>query len=423
MNFFQENFTKKAKTSIKTTGTTLTTSKNIENFQETCENIETFLLFYHKFIQNDSKFPEGFLHLITKIVEDQAETCSNNFYLKEVSLKAVGLLEKVLEKVGIDAKNQLSFIIFNCKEVCITKNKHQIIHELRKTLNHSNSVVLIEGLMKISENTKNYVFILENLLKSPGNSENQKFVNVSTVREGVALFQALRGVFSTNSLMDIVLFCNDSEYFISKIQEFSIYQPNFSENLAFLLDFSDIIPLIESELNTNYEKITENYKLIIKEKSHQFDFKEFEKNFLRQEAVLLSILKIIKNCEFRGVLPDKKSYVLLGNIIDELIFQTISKVLSLEDIFINETYLLKNFFDKIFDLKEYFDGHSPVEYSKEWERLEGLLEIIEGKLIDIVKMYERKRFEGIFNARQLRSLILALFINSEKRKNALKIIV
>lgn len=85
--------------------------------------------------------------------------------------------------------------------------------------------------------------------------------------------------------------------------------------------------------------------------------------------------------------------------------------------------MLKHFFDKIFDSKEIFEGDSPIDYCKEWEKLEALLEIIEGKLIDIVTSFERNRFLNLFTARQLRKLIKALFIDSDKRKNALKVII
>ena len=275
----------------------------------------------------------------------------------------------------------------------------------------------------MTTNTQSFVKILQTAMASPGKLEFQKISTLSSVREAAVLFQALRGVKKEENLTDLMFICSDTEYFLEELEKFPSLVSTFPDCLSFLLDYSDIIPLFQPMLELTYATIFDHFKKLLIEKSLKFDFTQFEKEISYQEAVLLSCLKLIKKNEVLGFFPKRKSYLILGKLLDELITETVSRVLSLKDIYIKEIQLLKHFFDKIFDSKEIFEGDSPIDYCKEWEKLEALLEIIEGKLIDIVTSFERKRFLNLFTARQLRKLIKALFIDSDKRKNALKVII
>lgn len=424
VEFFINFFNRKTKVSVKVSGAKLSISEeSLCNIAETFENIERVMGFCQKLLWGGCLMEKMFEKVKT-IIEMQAAECANCGIIKNTTLFQVKLLEKALERMGIGRIGELARIIENCEEICVAANKNQLMSNLKTLILNVNCLETVKiHEITVTKAVERYVNALKSAINTEFTLEMQKVTVLNSIREAAVLYQALRNVKTTENTSDLLLFCSDSEYFIEEIKKFSSLKDKFPDYLHFLLDYSDIIPLFSSNLTLYYEKIYTNYKNSLQEKAEKFDFTEFEKEISYQEAVLLSILKDIRKNEVRGVLPRQKACIILGKLINDLISETISKVLSIKDICIDETHLLKHFFEKLFDVKDVFAGESPIDYCEDWERLEALLEIIEGRLIDIITSYERKRFEDLFTARQLRKLIKALFQDTDKRKFALKTII
>ena len=406
------------------------TQEIITKFNDICINIKLFLCFFQKFLVFDIDIMEKFFEVIIKVIEEHAGICASDFNVKKQYLKEIELLEAALFEIGFNPSGKLLKIIVNCEEISEALNKKQFLNDLREfLLLPSNEFIQVENNITITINTHKYIESLKKTFNLENCTQFQAFMILSTIKEAIVMFQALRGIKVSENIKEMLYFCSDLEYFIKEIEKIADFKKKswnylkFSDYLDFLTDYSDILPLIEQQLNDYYEKVYSYYKNLLMEKVKLFNFNEFEEKFRYQEAVLISILGIIKKNEMKGILPNKKCYKILGKFIDDLIFHTISKILSLKDIYIKDIQLIKHFFDTIFDVKDIFDGESPIDYCKQWERLEALLEIIEGKLIDIVTMYERKRFLNLFNAGELRKLIEALFSDSDKRRKTLNIII
>jgi hypothetical protein len=110
---------------------------------------------------------------------------------------------------------------------------------------------------------------------------------------------------------------------------------------------------------------------------------------------------------------------LIGSVIDTLIDVTVDQILQKDDIFLKDFQTIKHFFTLIFNIRDVFQGENPTKFCLKWDRLEALLGIIEGKLVDILSMFKQGRYEGLFNLRELRKLIEALFEDNDKRRAAL----
>lgn len=423
-SFFNANINRELDLKVKTSHIKLIAKQDFFlDFKYVCLNIHTFIGFFQKFVNFSSSFVEKIEDSIVKVFEIQAGLCSSDESVKKSSISSIVPLKSTLESVGI-SYDKVFELIRNCKETSLISNKNLVLSSLRDLLkNSSKKYSVTDTNTKITDSTKEYIRILQSLLNPSEKSETVKIAMLSTIKEGIILYECLRETQKTPELKDSILICSDFEYILHQAAVFSKSKSLYPDYLEFLLDYSNITPLIQSKIDNYYDIIFQFYQKTLSEKLFLFDFKEFVKNYSYQEAILISILYIIKNNEFKDILPRLNAYNILGKIIDCLIADTIDRVLGLQDIYEKDISLFKNFFDKIFAIKEVFDGNSPVEYCKEWERLEALLEIIEGKLIEIIKMFERKRFAGVFTTRQLRKLIKALFEDSDKRSNTLKIII
>lgn len=395
----------------------------VTRFGEKVENVEVFIRFLSSFLFRTKKMDKRLEKVLEKMVKEQAVVCVGNKKIKEESIRIVERMEFFLKEMNFEVLGSYADVLENCQETSALITKSMILKQLKGLLEGPIKSEIRTSKQTISENCDSYLHILGNTISHIEPSEYALVQNLYTVREGSILYQALRPLQVNDTFYSSLIYCADLDHFANRLCEISASVQAIPSYLQYLTDFQDIIALInkqkkEALIDITYECIRE-----IKEKTAFIDFQDFKGKFPEQEYSLKKTLDWIRTHQIKQVLNKKVYQKIFGLLIDELISDTSNKIMELKDIYENEIFNLKKFFNRIFQIRDVFDGERPVDFCKNWVRLESLLRIIEGKLKDIVGAYERKEYEGLFSIDELRRLIEMLFEDNEHRKKALKAIV
>jgi hypothetical protein len=395
----------------------------VTRFVEKVENVEVFIRFLSGFLFRTRKMDKRLERVIEKVIKEQAVVCVGNEKIKEESIRIVGRLEVFLKEMDFEVLGSYADVLENCQETSALITKNMVLKQLKGLLEGEIKSEVRTNKQTISENCDTYLHILENTISHIEPSEYALVQNLYTVREGSILYQALRPLQVNDSFYTSLIYCADLDHFANKLAEISALVEHIPTYLQHLIDFQDIIALInkqkkEALIDITYECIRE-----IKEKTAFIDFQDFKGKFPEQEFLLKKTLDWIRTHQIKQVLNKKVYQKIFGLVIDELISDTSNKIMELKDIYENEIFNLKKFFNRIFQIRDIFDGERPVDFCKNWVRLESLLRIIEGRLKDIVGAYERKEYEGLFSIDEIRRLVEMLFEDNDNRRKALKAIV
>ncbi|OMJ78298.1 hypothetical protein SteCoe_21931 [Stentor coeruleus] len=395
----------------------------VTRFAEKVNNIEVFIQFLSSFFFRTREMDTKLEKVIEKVVKEQAVICVGNKKLQEESISISKKLLIFLNEMNFPVPRDYVDILHNCQETSALITKSMTLKQLKRFLEGPIINEIRTNKQTISENCDSYLYILQKTINNIETSEYALVQNLYTVREGSILYQALRPMQATDSFYTILIYCADLDHFANELIKISDSVQNIPTHLHYLTDFQDIIALInkqkkEALIDVTYECIRE-----IKEKTAFIDFKDFKGKFSEQESSLKKTLDWIRTHQIKQVLSKKVYQKIFGLIIDELISDTSNKIMELKDIYENEIFNLKKFFNRIFQIRDVFEGERPVDFCKNWIRLESLLKIIEGRLKDIVGAYERREYQGLFTIDELRKLIEMLFEDNENRRKALKAIV
>ena len=391
--------------------------KRSEDYDQQVESFQSFIDFYFKYFKINPDVRGKFVQISENLTKSQAEKCIDDESLKSKSLISTKSLEKSLECHTIIC--DLSKIINNCKDFKLDSWKKNLLSSQQFHLLHLSEIEVTKSNFTISKSCEDFMSLMNSSLSLSTNSEYEIFFILKTIKESLILFQALRSYRLPYESKSLTLLLSDTEYVLRQVQGFSNEMTGIPEHVKYMTDYSDLVAVMRSELVHTSERLVEISQEEIKNMCRPLDFSQFDKNFPVQESVLLRAVKYIREHFVVKMLPLEISSGLIGQVIDSLIDITVDHILLKDDIYQAEYELIKHFFTLIFDIRDVFQGQNPTKFCKQWDKLEALLEIIEGKLVEILSMFHRKRYDNLFTPKQLRKLIEALFENNDKRKAAL----
>lgn len=391
--------------------------KKSEDYDQKIESIQNFLNFFFNFFKKDAEIQENFIKLSENLAKSQAEKCIEDESLKPKSLISTKSLETSLESHTI--KCDLSKIINNCKDFKLDSWKKSLLSTQQSHLLHLSETEVAKSNFIISKSCEDFMSLINSSLSLSTNSEYEIFFILKTIKESLILFQALRSYRLPYDSKSLTLLLSDTEYVLRQVEGLSREMIEIPEHIKYMADYSDLVAVMRSELVQTSERLVEISQEELRNMCRPLDFSMFDKNYPVQESVLLRAVKYIREHFVVKMLPLEISSGLIGQVIDSLIDVTVDQILLKDDIYQAEYELIKHFFTLIFDIRDVFHGQNPTKFCKQWDKLEALLEIIEGKLVEILSMFHRKRYDNLFTPKQLRKLIEALFENNDKRKAAL----
>jgi hypothetical protein len=419
-SFFEESSSSvfKAKPLLNQSELKLSKQKS-SHFALKVKNFETFLVFFNLFfeISPSQKF---WKKTAEDLVVIQAEHCSEDESLRSESLKQAKILQDLLESSSISLN--LLKIIENSKEYRLQSSCKQKLSNQQSLLLNLQEKEVVENSFTITESCQAFFQLTSSFFDLPCKTESEKLLILKSAKQSLILFQVLR---SSKTLYDshaLSLQLADTEYILEKIDFLSSFQRNsqkIPEHLFYLLDYSDLSAFYEIDLAKTRERLVEINQEELKNICKPLNFALFEENSKFQEQVLMRAISFVRENFILRYLPMRLSSGLIGSVIDTLIDVTVDQILQKDDIFLKDFQTIKHFFTLIFNIRDVFQGENPTKFCLKWDRLEALLGIIEGKLVDILSMFKQGRYEGLFNLRELRKLIEALFEDNDKRRAAL----
>lgn len=422
VEFYKETSNQKYKIKVLVGKSILIARKTqISSFHEKIENIQKILDFFQDLLKNSEDLRREFTLIIEEFTKIQAEKCIDDNILKQETIFIVKSCQSSLNAYGFCL--DLVKIVENSKDFLLDSLKKSVLGHIRRVLLEPYTIQHPTETCLITKNLQNFLELIQSSFTQPQTTNYEKFFILSTIKEALILFQAFRSINIQPESKILAFLISDTEYLLTKLTSFSEFKQNYPEHLHYLLDFSDISAILSTELIPFYTQLVKLSQNEVIKKCEPFDFSQFEENFSQQEAILLRVLSYIRKSDVKTVLSPEIHCKLLGQIIDTLINETVDRVLILKNIYIKDFQLIKHFFDKIFEIRDIFSGQNPTKFCIQWDKLEALLEIIEGRLIDIISAYQRNRYQHLFTLKQLRRLIKALFEDNEKRKNALKVLI
>lgn len=124
---------------------------------------------------------------------------------------------------------------------------------------------------------------------------------------------------------------------------------------------------------------------------------------------------------WKGVLPTDVYYGAVGSLVDVIADRLLATVIRLEDISSVQTQKLRGLFEPVLlTAPQHFEkvgGAAIAEHVATWVRFNDVYEVLDAGLRDIVAKYKAKVYA--VSAAELRSLIKAIFSNSELRAKCL----
>ena len=422
VEFFRETSNQKYRAEVLVGRVVLVARKaQVSNFSDRIENFRVFLSFFQDLMKNSEYLRREFSFIVEEVTKNQAQITIDDQILKQETLLIVKGFQSTLSAFGLCL--DLVKIVENSKEFLLGSWKKSVLGKAREVLLEPYKTQHPTETCLITKNLQNFLDLIQSSFTQPQPTDYEKFFVLSTIKEALILFQAFRYLTIQPDSKILAFTISDTEYLLTKLSEYSSLKPNYPEHLHYLLDFSDTSALLSAELIPITSKLLLTTQTMVIKKCEPFDFSQFEENFSQQESILLQVLAHVRKSDVKTVLSPETHCKLLGQVIDTLINETVDRILMLKNIYIKDFQLIKHFFDKIFEVRDVFSGQNPTKFCVQWDKLEALLEIIEGRLVDIISAYHRNRYQHLFTLKQLRRLIKALFEDNEKRKNALKVLI
>ncbi|CAG9333885.1 unnamed protein product [Blepharisma stoltei] len=377
-------------------------------------------------------------------------------YIKNISAKCVFSIENYhytyhklwnfenqLSLKGFIPNNyrNLSHIIENCEEFHILQEQFNVLSQVKELLlspMDRNTVGIIDtsivkgtGTKCISENTQKIIDIIFSLLDNANSQKTTPLAlhKIKLAKQCLQLFQALRP-YSANihdkSLLSLSLLYNDCEHMIDQIHLIdSDYTPNLPNNLKYILYLDDLIEILRKDGKTAYSSIVDQWKKKVIESVQYINLTMIDTKGPEIERSLdtaINLLTTIKNsCD--GILPWLDLHTIIGTILDSLISHIISLIIKLEDIYPEDTPMLKHLMDKISECSELFTNSTPGRFTPSWDKLELLIEIFDSELKGIVQMHKDHKFKDKFTLYEIRQLVKALYVDSPQRTEELRLLV
>ena len=358
----------------------------------------------------DLQYPSQSLHFLQRIIADaEAEI---------VTFRCEMMLEKTRELIL--CQDSMNRSVSDQTEKWSVSSKQgkrgdsKLVFEIDK-------MQVSDSVIKIVEKLQDF---MQEAVKKPTAAALEMLI---CARACVQLFYCLRHysqeVSIRNSHISSALFHNDCLYFSHHLVLISTeIGPHMPATVSGLHSISDFEPLIKSKAMDCFLYLCEDVKKVIDEKMKQLNVVKLSGNFENAEETALAVVSQITTeaKSLENVLSQNDFSHFLGTIVEFAIESLVEKILNLDQIARDDETALQQIIDLFLGLGQLF-SQSPSEFVASWRKLEVVKEILENDMNGILKLFAEGKVAEALTFEELTKLIEAMFEDSPKRRESLKV--
>ena len=131
------------------------------------------------------------------------------------------------------------------------------------------------------------------------------------------------------------------------------------------------------------------------------------------QSIKSSLLDISK--EYHTILPLKIHHIALGDLLSSVLDSINSSLTSLTDISSDDSTLLIQFYQSLFELESLFRPEEAGRYCVAWLRSQYIRELLEWRMVDIMGSWREGSWQGVFGREEMAGWLRKLFQDSQAR--------
>ena len=290
-------------------------------------------------------------------------------------------------------------------------------------------LAFVMSKMQVSDSVMRLVECLQEFMqeieKKPATAALEMLISA---RSCIQLFYSLRHYSQEsnirNSHISAALFYNDCLYFSHHLAlisaEMGPHLPDSSSDMRVLSDFE---PLIKSRAQECFLSLCADIKRTIREKTQQLNVIKLSGNYQEAEEMLLAVVSQITTeaTSLGNVLAQEDFSHFLGIIVEFAAGNLLEKIFALKQVARDDETALQQLIDQFLSLGQLFAQQQPAAFVTSWRKLEVVKEILESDMNGILKLFAEGKIAQALSFEELTKLIEAMFEDSVKRRESLKI--
>jgi hypothetical protein len=119
--------------------------------------------------------------------------------------------------------------------------------------------------------------------------------------------------------------------------------------------------------------------------------------------------------DYKPILPQSKHLLTLGEILSSVLLYINTRLNTLEDIPSDDSTLLIQLYQSLFELESLFSPYEPSRFCAEWLRSQYIRELLEWRMVDIMEAWREGLLQGSFGREEMVKWLRKLFQESDAR--------
>lgn len=290
-------------------------------------------------------------------------------------------------------------------------------------------LAFVMSKMQVSDSVMRLVDCLQEFMQEIAKKTSAAALEMLiAARSCIQLFYSLRHFSQEsnirNSHISAALFYNDCLYFSHHLAlisaEMGPHLPDSNSDMRVLSDFE---PLIKSRAQECFLSLCTDVKRAIRDKMQQLNITKISGSSEEAEEMLLAVVSQITTeaTSLGNVLGEEDFWHFLGIIVEFAAEDLLEKIFALKQVARDDEAALQQLIDQFLSLSQLFAQQQPAAFVTSWRKLEVVKEILENDMNGILKLFAEGKIAQALTFVELTKLIEAMFEDSPKRRESLRI--